>query len=69
MIWRRLKKTDPEKEKQLREQIEEEGGTEKHDMLAMILSAMIVILPVALLVLLVLALVGLLPAWIASGCA
>ena len=69
MIWRRLKKPDTEKEKQLREQIEEQGGVGKRDVLAMILSALVVILPVALLVLLALALIGFLPVWLAGACA
>ena len=68
MIWRRLKKPDSEKEKRLQKQIEEEGGVEKRDIFAMILSALIVILPVALLALVILALIGLLPVWISSGC-
>lgn len=55
-LFKRLKKPDPEKEKKLREEIKAEGGLEKNDFLAMILGAMIVILPVAALVLAVLCL-------------
>ena len=69
MIWRRLKKPDAEKEKQLREQIEEQGGVGKRDTFALILSALVVILPVALLVLLALALIGFLPVWLGGACA
>ncbi len=50
-IWKRLKKFDPEKEKELRNQIEAEGGLEKGDGLAMVISALLVFLPAALLVL------------------
>ena len=42
-----IKKPDKEKEKELRKQIEEEGGLEKNDMPAMIISAFLVFLPVA----------------------
>lgn len=61
MWWKRLKKHDPEKEKKLKEDIEKDGGLEKHDLGAMVFSALLVILPVALLVLLVLALFAILP--------
>ena len=53
-----IKKPDKEKEKQLREDIENMGGLEKKDVPAMILSAMLVILPVALLALLLLCAIG-----------
>ena len=46
-----LKKPDPEKEQKLREEIEEMGGLEKKDVPAMLLSAFLVILPVAFVVL------------------
>lgn len=46
-----IKKPDKEKEKQLREQIENEGGLEKGDMPAMIISAFLVFIPVAAVVL------------------
>lgn len=52
--WKRLKKDDPEKREALREQIEEEGGLERFDFLAMVLSALGTLLPVAILVLLLL---------------
>ena len=42
-----IKKPDKEKEKNLREQIDAEGGLEKNDMPAMIISAFLVFLPVA----------------------
>lgn len=42
-----FKKPDKEKEKNLREQIEAEGGLEKNDMPAMVISAFLVFLPVA----------------------
>ncbi len=47
---KRLKKFDPEKEQQLRNEIEENGGLEKGDGLAMVLSALLVFLPAALIV-------------------
>lgn len=59
MLWRkRLKSDASEKRKQLNDDIEKEGGLEKHDFFAMIVSAFIVILPVAILVLLLLAFIG-----------
>lgn len=57
-IWRRLKKFDPEKEKELQRQIEAEGGLEKGDGLAMVLSALLVLLPAALLALGVIVLIA-----------
>ncbi len=51
MIFGRLKKPDPQAEAELREQIEQAGGVEKKDVLAMILAAFLVILPVAALAL------------------
>ncbi|MBQ8895405.1 MAG: hypothetical protein IKM32_05190 [Clostridia bacterium] len=57
-IWKRLKKFDPEKEKELRNQIEAEGGLEKGDGLAMVLSALLVFLPAALLALGVIVLIA-----------
>ena len=56
MLFKRLKKPDPKAEQELREQISRSGGLEKNDLLAMIISAMLVIIPVAVLALL--ALVG-----------
>lgn len=46
-----IKKPNKEKEKELREQIEKEGGLEKGDMPAMIISAFLVFIPVAALAL------------------
>ena len=46
-IFKRLKKPDLEKEKELHDQIEAEGGLEKNDFLAMCIGAALVILPVA----------------------
>jgi hypothetical protein len=51
MIFKRLKKFDPEKEKELRNEINANGGLEKGDMFAMILSALLVFIPAALLAL------------------
>lgn len=66
MFWKnRLKPDDPEKREKLKDQLEREGGLEKHDMLAMILSALAVFLPAALGVLLLLVLVCGLPIWLA----
>ena len=53
MIFKRLKKPDPEAEQKLRDDIEAYGGLEKNDVLAMIISAMLMILPVAVIFLLV----------------
>ncbi len=49
-----LKKPNKEKEEKLREDIEKSGGLDKKDMLAMILSAYLVVIPVVAVVLLVL---------------
>lgn len=57
-IWKRLKKFDPEKEKELRDQIESEGGLEKGDGFAMVVSALLVFLPAALLALGVIVLIA-----------
>ena len=56
MIFKRLRKPDLEKEQTLRETIENEGGLDKKDVPAMIISALIVIMPVAILALLVMVL-------------
>ena len=42
-----LKKPDPEKEQALRDEINENGGLEKGDLKAMILSALLVFMPIA----------------------
>ena len=56
MIFKRLKKPDLQKEQTLRDAIENEGGLDKKDMPAMILSALLVIMPVAIVALLVMVL-------------
>ena len=62
MLFRkRLKPDDPEKRDRLREQIEQEGGPEKHDFLAMVLSALLILVPVAVGVLLLVWLLAALP--------
>ena len=55
---RKLRKYDPERERELRDGIEAAGGLEKNDLKAMILSALLVIMPVALGILLLFALVA-----------
>ena len=55
--FRALKKADPEKEQQLRDAIEQEGGLEKNDVKAKIIAATIVFLPVVAVILLILCLV------------
>ena len=47
-----IKKPDPEKEEQLRREINEAGGLEKKDIPAMIISAYLVIIPIVVGVLL-----------------
>ena len=57
--WKKaFKKPDKEAEKQLRETIASEGGLDKKDTIAMLLSAFLVIFPVAVGVLLVLCLLA-----------
>ena len=56
MIFKRLKKPDLQKEQTLRDTIENEGGLDKKDVPAMILSALLVIMPVAIVALLVMVL-------------
>ncbi len=48
---KKLKKYDPEKERTLQDEIEAAGGLEKKDIPAMLISAFLVFMPVALLVL------------------
>ena len=55
-LRKNLKKFDPEKERQFRDELEENGGLEKNDLKALIVSAMVVIMPVAIILLLVMAL-------------
>lgn len=42
-----LKKFDPEKEQNLHDEIQSNGGLEKNDMKAMILAALLTIMPIA----------------------
>ena len=58
MFGRKRQKFDPEKERELREEIERNGGLDKKDLPAMILSAYLVFLPIALGVLLIIALLA-----------
>lgn len=53
LFKKRLPKPDPEAEEHFREELYNNGGLEKNDLAALIISAFIVILPVALLALLV----------------
>lgn len=54
-----IKKYDPEKEKKLREDIEAMGGLEKNDMPAMIISALLVFMPIAIAIMALFVLVAL----------
>lgn len=62
MIFKNFKrifgKVDKSKEEEIRNEIDEYGGIEKKDLPAMIISAYIVIIPIALLVLSVMALLA-----------
>ena len=53
MIFGRLKKPNPEAEQELLDEIEAHGGLEKNDLAAMIISAALMILPVAAIFLLI----------------
>ena len=53
-----MKKTDEDAERRLREELEKEGGLEKNDLPALIISAILVIVPIALIALLLVCLVG-----------
>lgn len=53
MLFKKLKKPDPEAEQKLRDEIEAYGGLEKNDLPAMIISALLMILPVVVILLLV----------------
>ena len=48
--YRSLKKYDPEAERKLRDEIEAQGGLEKNDVKAMIIAALLVIVPVVLVI-------------------
>ena len=52
---KRLKKFDPQKEQALRDEIEANGGLEKNDFAAMVISALLMLLPVAGIILIILA--------------
>lgn len=60
MLFKNLKKPDPEAEQRLLDEIEAYGGLEKNDVAAMIISAMLMILPVAAILLLLIVGAGLL---------
>ena len=53
MIFRRLKKPDPKVEQELFDEIERHGGLEDKDVLAMIISGLLMILPVGAIALMV----------------
>ena len=55
--FKKIFKFDPDREEKLRNEIEENGGIEKKDMPAMILSAYLTIIPIVLGILLLFALV------------
>ena len=48
--FRNLKKYDPDAERKLRDEIEAAGGLEKNDVKAMIIAALLVIVPVVLVI-------------------
>ena len=60
MLMKKLKKPDPKAEQRLRDEIEAYGGLEKTDLPAMIISALLMIVPVALVLLLLIVGFGLL---------
>lgn len=65
MFWqKRLKPDDPAKREALQNEIERQGGLEKHDLLAMILAGLGVLVPVCLVVLVVIVLIAGLPIWL-----
>ena len=65
MFWqKRLKPDDPAKREELLNEIQRQGGLEKHDLLAMILAGLGVLLPVCLVVLIVIVLIAGLPMWL-----
>lgn len=64
MFWlKRLKPDDPQKREVLKSEIEKQGGLEKHDMLAMVISALIVLVPVCLVLLVAICFLAGLPVW------
>ena len=60
LFGKKLKRFDPKKEQALRDEIEANGGLEKNDFLAMVISALLMILPVAIALLAVMALFAIL---------
>ncbi len=58
MFGRKRPKFDPEKEQNLRDEIKENGGLDKKDLPAMIFSAYLVFLPIAIGILLLIALIA-----------
>ena len=56
--FKKVFKLDPDREDKLRNEIEENGGIEKKDMPAMVLSAYLTIIPVVLGILLLFALIA-----------
>ena len=55
LFGKKLKKFDPKKEQDLRDEIEENGGLEKNDFAAMVISAFLMLLPVGAIILIILA--------------
>ena len=55
---KRILKFNPDREKELRNEIEENGGIEKKDMSAMVLSAYLTIMPIVIGILLLFALIA-----------
>ena len=58
-LFKRLPKPDPKKEQELLEEIERHGGLEKKDVLAMILAALVTIMPLILILFLLIAVAAL----------
>ena len=52
MLFKKLKKPDPEAEQRLLDEIEAHGGLEQNDVIAMIISALLMIMPVVAILLL-----------------
>ena len=55
---KKILKFNPDREKELRNEIEENGGIEKKDMSAMVLSAYLTIMPIVIGILLLFALIA-----------
>ena len=62
--WKRLKKDNFEKLEAFREELDKEGGVDKKDTFAMIVSAMLVFMPIVILILLGLAAIVLIPLYL-----